>query len=568
MEKPNLRVVFLVGSDNRSTRQSIEAVCRLPGVKPVGILLDTEFPSLRQRRKSLFRNIRENGWLYPVLRVVEIICEKMSEAAARAAVPRDEVRRVLEKAFPEASFSLAELAQRYGMTLHAVGSMNSLEAIRVLGECRADLGIVLGTRILKPGTFNVPRLGSINLHKGKVPEYRGMPPGFWELYDGVTSAGVTVHFVDKGLDTGDIIATGSVPILKMDTPDSLLEKLHGEGTKTLARAVGLIRDGDAKPQTQEKLSVKPRSKPAKKDIAALHQRLPHWKKKNDISMIARNLYSLLAYYSGVYFLARQYHRLARSRSAIILHHRVNDYSKDVLTVDPATFAAQLLAISKHYPFSSTVDLVERILSGKPIPPTTIAIHFDDCYRDVVTNGAPILRVLGIPACAFINSGFVNTDRSFAHDVAKYPFTFEMLRSSDVRTWNRLGFEVGAHTVNHADLGTCPIEDAEYEIAQCGQELERLIETPVRLFSFPFGKKENITPASRHIVQASGYTALFSAHGGFISSRTDPFDIPRMGANYESAPIYCLLQIEGLTLAQIGARIRGIMGGAENSPGRR
>src|SRR5580692_1357926 len=151
MEKPNLRVVFLVGSDNRSTRQSIEAVCRLPGVKPVGILLDTEFPSLRQRRKSLFRNIRENGWLYPVLRVVEIICEKMSEAAARAAVPRDEVRRVLEKAFPEASFSLAELAQRYGMTLHAVGSMNSLEAIRVLGECRADLGIVLGTRILKPG---------------------------------------------------------------------------------------------------------------------------------------------------------------------------------------------------------------------------------------------------------------------------------------------------------------------------------------------------------------------------------------------------------------------------------
>jgi peptidoglycan/xylan/chitin deacetylase (PgdA/CDA1 family) len=268
----------------------------------------------------------------------------------------------------------------------------------------------------------------------------------------------------------------------------------------------------------------------------------------------RNLYVLLVYYSGLYFLVRQWHRLSRSRGAIFLFHRVNDYSKDVLTVDPATLAAQLLAVSKRYPFSSTADLVERILNAKPIQPTTIAIHFDDCYRDILTNGAPIMKVLGIPACAFINSGFVDTDRSFAHDVAKVPFTYEMLRSSDVQTWSRLGFEVGAHTVNHVDLGNCTAEAANYEIVQCGWDLQKLIGKPVNLFSFPYGRVDNISAQTRQIIQTADYAALFSAHGGFIGDGTNPYDIPRTAAHYESSPVYCLLQIEGLTLSQIAATI--------------
>ena len=222
-------------------------------------------------------------------------------------------------------------------------------------------------------------------------------------------------------------------------------------------------------------------------------------------------------------------------------------------MDSGTFAAQLLAISKRYPFSSTADLVDRILTKRPLQPTTVAIHFDDCYRDILINGAPIMKVLGIPACAFINSGFVDTGRSFPHDVAKYPFTYEMLRSSDVQAWSSLGFEVGAHTVNHVDLGKCTAEAANPEIVQCGQDLEKIIGKPVDLFSFPFGRLDNISAATKRIIQAAGYIALFSAHGGHIGPRTNPYDIPRAGANYESSPVYCLLQIEGLTLSQIAAK---------------
>jgi peptidoglycan/xylan/chitin deacetylase (PgdA/CDA1 family) len=289
-------------------------------------------------------------------------------------------------------------------------------------------------------------------------------------------------------------------------------------------------------------------------VASLRRRLPHWKRNGAIPTIVRNLYVLLVYYSGLYFVVRQWHRLSRSRGAIVLYHRVNDYSKDALTVDCRTFAAQLLAISQRYPLAKTADLVECVLTKKPLRPTTVAIHFDDCYRDILIHGAPIMSVLGVPACAFINSGYVDTSRSFPHD-AGCPFTYEMLRCSDVQTWSRMGFEVGAHTVNHVDLGTCDVEAARDEIVQCGQDLEKMIGKPVDLFSFPFGRPENIRVATMQIIQSATYVANFSAYGGFIGSGTDPYDIPRAGAHYESSPVYCLLQIEGLTLSRIARKVR-------------
>ena len=345
-------------------------------------------------------------------------------------------------------------------------------------------------------------------------------------------------------------STGSVAIAKTETPENSARKTSRRRLSCASGGGLLDPDGNITPQPQGKFDGKPRSKPTRKEEAALHQRLPHWVRRGGVSSIVRNLYILFVYYSGLYFLVHKWHGLSKSRGAIFLHHRVNDYAKDPLTVDSETFAAQLLAISKRYPISTTADIVDHILTGKPLPPTTVAIHFDDCYRDILTNGAPIMKALRVPACAFINSGFIDTNRTFAHDAAKYPFTFEMLSTADVQRWRDLGFEVGAHTVNHVDLGRIAMEEAPREIAQCGQDLEKILGKPVYLFSFPFGRTDNITAPTREIVKTSGYTALFSAHGGFIGPRTDPFDIPRGGANHEASPVYCLLQIEGLTLSQL------------------
>ena len=554
MESSKLRVIFLVGVDNPAIRRSVEAVCRLDGVEPLGVILDHEVVSFSRRLQRLFRRTRGNGWRYPVFKVLEAIAAATTTLVNTAAVSQTEVNRVLREAFPERCFSMEDIGKRYGMRIHAVGSLNDAKATCVLKESGADLGVALATGALHDGALAIPRLGTLTLQEGTLCEAEEVPSGFWELFEQESSAEVRAGFVRLGARIGDVLARSAVAIQESDTPDSLAEKLNEEGSRILASAVALIRDREAVPLRKESVDNRPRPEPTRREVILLRKRLPHWRSMGAGSTIVRNLYVLFVYYSGLYFLTRQWHRLYRSRAAIVLYHRVNDYSKDVLTVDCRTFAAQLLAMSRHYYFMSSAEMVDRIRSGKPLRPTTMTIHFDDCYRDILLNGAPIMRACGVPACAFINSGFIDTNRTFGHDVES-PFEFEMLRSGDVQTWVDMGFEVGAHTINHVDLGKCPVEEAGPEIVECGFELQKITGKPVDLFAFPFGRPHHIRAATLEIIQTGNYIANFSANGGFIDAETDPYDIPRGGAHYESSAVYCLLQIEGLTLSRLAKRFR-------------
>jgi methionyl-tRNA formyltransferase len=80
-------------------------------------------------------------------------------------------------------------------------------------QADSDLGVVLGTNILKASVFNIPRLGSINLHQGLAPYYRGGPPVFWELFNDESEVGITIHFVAAKVDTGDIILQETLPLI-------------------------------------------------------------------------------------------------------------------------------------------------------------------------------------------------------------------------------------------------------------------------------------------------------------------------------------------------------------------
>ena len=574
--KERLRVAFLLGSDSPSSRLCVEQICGIAEVQPVVALLDTLRVGLGRRLKNLRNNTRKEGWRYAPRRILEALRSATDRLVEQAPISKQEVSALLAKAFPERCFSLGELARKYNFAVAEVGSLNSPEAVRALQEAEVDLGIVLGTRILKEPIFSVPRLGCINLHKGKVPEYRGMPPGFWELYDGAKSAGVTVHFVDKGLDTGDVLAISELPISPRDTPETLLERLHQEGARTLVGVVKAIQAGTAVRQKQSHTTAKAKSKPTLADVEKLQRVLPFWTRQSDLQILAKNLYSLLVYYSGLYALVRRWHRRSPARACILLHHRVNDYAKDPLTVDLRTFAAQLLAMAKHYSGISTTELVGRIRTHKKIQPTSIAIHFDDCYRDIFQNGAPILNAVGWPATAFISSGFVDTDRSFAHDVEKYAFRFPNLRSEDIRRWVDSGLEIGVHTVNHVDLGTCRVEDLPFEILDSRAQLAAVLNrtappaksvepSEIGFFSFPFGRIDNIRAEAVEVIRKAGYSALFSAHGGFVGARTDLYDVPRMGCSGSHRPLYLLLEIEELSLSQIAQRLRTLLSLGKNAP---
>jgi hypothetical protein len=182
MADHKLRLVILTGSDSEATRLAIESLIALPNEEVCGILLDTEQPSLRRRISNLRRNIRREGLSYSWYRLGEAIRDHVESWATRIA-PREEAEKLLRESFPARSSSLANFARIHGIPVVDVGNMNSQTAANELRKLSADLGIVLGTRILKRLTFSALSMGALKLQGGKVPEYRGQPAGFWEIFD-------------------------------------------------------------------------------------------------------------------------------------------------------------------------------------------------------------------------------------------------------------------------------------------------------------------------------------------------------------------------------------------------
>jgi len=90
-----------------------------------------------------------------------------------------------------------------------VAELSGPEAARRLQRLSPDLLVLCGAPILRPAVFDVPRLGTVNLHYGVAPRYRGEDTLFWPLvHEDWDHLGVTLHFLDAGVDTGRVIAHG------------------------------------------------------------------------------------------------------------------------------------------------------------------------------------------------------------------------------------------------------------------------------------------------------------------------------------------------------------------------
>lgn len=102
-----------------------------------------------------------------------------------------------------------------------------------------DVALSLDNKLLSEATFSTPELGTLNVHHGAVPGYRGGPPVFWELADGHTTVGFTIHRIDAGIDTGPVLARGEVEIERRRTLGATLAatipRLHDASLDALER---------------------------------------------------------------------------------------------------------------------------------------------------------------------------------------------------------------------------------------------------------------------------------------------------------------------------------------------
>ena len=128
----------------------------------------------------------------------------------------------------------ADLAQAKNVPILSPDNPNDPEFIEEILRLSPDIFIAVGyDRILKPSILAVPQFLAANFHASLLPYYRGKHPVFWTLRNSERWAGLTVHVMDQGIDTGDIIYQVKVRTRRDDTVSSLYERI-------MARSVSLI----------------------------------------------------------------------------------------------------------------------------------------------------------------------------------------------------------------------------------------------------------------------------------------------------------------------------------------
>ena len=119
-----------------------------------------------------------------------------------------------------------------------------------LKNYQADLQIIVAFRMLPEVVWNMPPLGSFNIHASLLPQYRGAAPINWAIMNGETETGVTSFFLKHQIDTGDIIFQDKVAILPEDDFGTLYEKLKHAGAALALKTVKAIEAGNIPSQPQ------------------------------------------------------------------------------------------------------------------------------------------------------------------------------------------------------------------------------------------------------------------------------------------------------------------------------
>lgn len=147
-----------------------------------------------------------------------------------------------------------EAALKHGLTILQPTNLKSAEFQDELRTLKADLQIVVAFRMLPVAVWDMPPLGTFNLHASLLPNYRGAAPINWAIINGEKETGVTTFFLRHEIDTGSIIYQEKVAILPEDDLGSLYEKLMEVGSKLVLKTVEAIEANQvvALPQDESK----------------------------------------------------------------------------------------------------------------------------------------------------------------------------------------------------------------------------------------------------------------------------------------------------------------------------
>jgi peptidoglycan/xylan/chitin deacetylase (PgdA/CDA1 family) len=186
-----------------------------------------------------------------------------------------------------------------------------------------------------------------------------------------------------------------------------------------------------------------------------------------------------------------------------------------LYMKPEVFENQLQEMKKLGYSTIFMSVVATSLNKeKSLPKKSIALTFDDGYRDFYTNVFPLLKKYQIKATVYVIINALGQNNYLTKDQTK-----EMASSGLV--------EIGSHTFNHLDLRKLKKKDAVFEINYSRQALAKISGQSIMTFAYPFGYYDS---RALDIVHSAGYSAAVSVKSGLIQSKNNIFLLNRVRVN--------------------------------------
>lgn len=211
---------------------------------------------------------------------------------------------------------------------------------------------------------------------------------------------------------------------------------------------------------------------------------------------------------------------------VLMYHSISDVSTAGFrpyTVAPARFAAHLDYLADAgYTTITISELTSLRDSGRLPPEQTVALTFDDGFRDFVTHAVPLLSEVGYQSTLFVPTGFVGSTSRWL--VAEGEQRRDLVSWAELEGLGDLGVECGAHSHSHPQMDLLSRRAAAREIALSKALLEDHLQTEVSSFAYPFGYS---TRAIRRLVAALGFSGAVGVENLTSRADDDVFAIPRI-----------------------------------------
>lgn len=219
-----------------------------------------------------------------------------------------------------------------------------------------------------------------------------------------------------------------------------------------------------------------------------------------------------------YWIATLFTHSTGSKATVLMYHSIAE-SDAFFAVHPANFIEQMNYLAKSgLAVRSLSDIVDDIVHGRSVA-GSVAITFDDGYRDNHKHAYAILKERQFPATVFLATGAMGSARTL-----KGGTRIPVLSHEEVAEMGTTGLvEFGAHTVLHPDLSLATREAVRHEMVESKRVVESLTGKPCTLFAYPYGKFNDIVVEE---AKAAGFLAAVTVREGLVSRKSDLFRLRR------------------------------------------